>query len=112
MTKLRNDLLSIGLDTDKFKYYREKYVISAFTAKLGISEAEKLSPEALRARARMWYNRSADLNGNRGKNIKPEFTISREDQRTIDNQARRDSENGRARILTIEEIDDNINKLI
>lgn len=112
LTKLRKDLLSIGLDTDKFKYYHEKYVISAFTAKLGISEAEKLSPEALRARARMWYNRSADLNGNRGENIKPEFTISQEDQRIIDNQARRDSENGRARILTIEEIDDNINKLI
>lgn len=112
LTKLRNDLLSIGLDTNKFKYYHEKYVTSAFIAKLGLSNAEKLTTEQLLARARMWYNRSADLNGNRGKNIKPEFTISREDQRTIDNQARRDSENGRARILTIEEIDDNINKLI
>lgn len=112
LTKLRNDLLSIGLDTNKFKYYHEKYVISAFTAKLGLSNAEKLTAEQLHARARMWYNRSADLKGNRGKNIEPEFTISREDQRIIDNQARRDSENGRARILTIEEIDDNINKLI
>lgn len=112
LTKLRNDLLSIGVDQNKFKYYHEKYIISAFTAKLGISETEKLSDEQLRARARMWYNRSADLNGNRGEKIDPKFTISQEDQRIIDNQTRRDSENHRARILTIEEVDDNINKLI
>ena len=112
LTKLRNDLLSIGLDVKKFQYFHEKYIINAFQAKLGIDNAEKLSPDQLRTRARLWYSGSADLNGNRGKNIDPEFIISQEDKRLIDNEARRASENGRARILTIEEINDNIDKLI
>lgn len=116
LTKLTNSLLFIGVkhttDEDKLAFRQnlqdsiEYYFGLAFGP--GIQE---MTPAQLSFRAKAWYEGRQDLDGHEGKKRETNRMISESTKDQIEDNARKRSSNGKSKVLTRQEIRDNIKQL-
>lgn len=110
LIKLTNSLLFIGVNKETFgqnlQDSREYYFGIAFGP--GVRE---MTPAQLSTRAKLWYEGTADLDGKRGNDQDADKMISRSTKDQIEDNARKRSSNGKSKVLTRQEIRDNIKQL-
>ena len=110
LTKLTNSLLSIGVNRDTFSQNLQDSIEYYFGVHYG-PEVNKMTPAQLSFRAKVWYEGRQDLDGHEGKNRKTNRMINQTIKDQIEDNARKRSSNGKSKVLTRQEIRDNIKQL-
>ena len=107
LTKLTNSLLFIGVNKDIFSQNLQDSIKYYFGLAFGPG-VQEMKPKQL---STMWYEGRQDLDGHEGKERKTNRTISRSTKDQIEDNARKRSSNGKSKVLTRQEIRDNIKQL-
>lgn len=110
LTKLTNSLLFIGVNKDIFSQNLQDSIEYYFGLAFGPG-VQEMKPKQLSTRAKLWYEGRQDLDGHEGKERKTNRTISRSTKDQIEDNARKRSSNGKSKVLTRQEIRDNIKQL-
>lgn len=110
LTKLTNSLLFIGVNRDTFSQNLQDSIEYYFGLAFG-SGVQEMSPDQLLTRAKLWYAGTADLDGRRDEKQEADRMISRSVKDQIEDNARKRSSNGKSKVLTRQEIRDNIKQL-
>ena len=110
LTNLTNSLLFIGVNRNTFSQNLQDSIEYFFGVKYG-PEVKTMSPSQLSTRAKLWYEGRQDLDGNEGKNRKADRMINESIKDQIEDNARKRSSNGKSKVLTRQEIRDNIKQL-
>ena len=119
LTKLTNSLLFIGVnrETDKktnknpFRQNLQDSIEYYFGIYYDSPEVKNIKPSQLSTRAKLWYEGRQDLDGREGKNRKINRMINESIKDQIEDNARKRSSNGKSKVLTRQEIRDNIKQL-
>ena len=118
LTKLTNSLLLIGVrhttDEDKLIFRQNLQDSIEFYFRLKYDndfELDKMTPDQKSFRAKAWYEGRQDLDGHEGKNREANRMISESTKDEIEDNARKRSSNGISKVLTRQEIRDNIKQL-
>lgn len=116
LTKLTNSLLFIGVkfttDEDKLVFGQNLQDSIEYYFSLAFGHGvQEMTPKQLSTRAKLWYAGTADLDGRRGEKQEADRMISRSVKDQIEDNARKRSSNGKSKVLTRQEIRDNIEQL-
>lgn len=110
LTKLTNSLLFIGVNKSVYSQNLADSIEYYFGVHYG-PEVNKMTPAQLSFRAKVWYEGRQDLDGHEGKNRKANRMIDQTVKDKIEDNARKRSSNGKSKVLTRQEIRDNIKQL-
>lgn len=110
LTKLTNSLLFIGVNRSVYSQNLADSIEYYFGVHYG-PEVNKMTPAQLSFRAKVWYEGRQDLDGHEGKNRKANRMIDQTVKDQIEDNARKRSSNGKSKVLTRQEIRDNIKQL-
>lgn len=110
LTNLTNSLLFIGVNRDTFSQNLADSIEYYFGVHYG-PEVNKMTPTQLSFRAKVWYEGRQDLDGREGKNREANRMINQTIKDQIEDNARKRSSNGKSKVLTRQEIRDNIKQL-
>lgn len=110
LTKLTNSLLFIGVNKSVYSQNLADSIEYYFGVHYG-PEVNKMTPAQLSFRAKVWYEGRQDLDGHEGKNRKANRMIDQTVKDQIEDNARKRSSNGKSKVLTRQEIRDNIKQL-
>lgn len=110
LTKLTNSLLFIGVNKSVYSQNLADSIEYYFSVHYG-PEVNKMTPAQLSFRAKVWYEGRQDLDGREGKNRKADRMINQTIKDQIEDNARKRSSNGKSKVLTRQEIRDNIKQL-
>ena len=110
LTKLTNSLLFIGVNRSVYSQNLADSIEYYFGVHYG-PEVNKMTQAQLSFRAKVWYEGRQDLDGNEGKNRKADRMINESIKDQIEDNARKRSSNGKSKVLTRQEIRDNIKQL-
>lgn len=110
LTRLVNSLLFIGVNKDIFSQNLQDSIEYYFGVHYG-PEVNKMTPAQLSFRAKVWYEGRQDLDGREGKNREANRMINESIKDQIEDNARKRSSNGKSKVLTRQEIRDNIKQL-
>lgn len=110
LTNLTNSLLFIGVNRDTFSQNLADSIEYYFGVHYG-PEVNKMTPAQLSFRAKVWYEGRQDLDGREGKNREANRMINQTIKDQIEDNARKRSSNGKSKVLTRQEIRDNIKQL-
>lgn len=110
LTNLTNSLLFIGVNRNTFSQNLADSIEYYFGVHYG-PEVNKMTPAQLSFRAKVWYEGRQDLDGREGKNREANRMINESIKDQIEDNARKRSSNGKSKVLTRQEIRDNIKQL-
>ena len=110
LTKLTNSLLFIGVNKNTFSQNLQDSIEFYFSTLYG-PDVQKMTKDQLSTRAKLWYEGRQDLDGHEGNRKKADRTISETTKDQIEDNARKRSSNGKSKVLTRQEIRDNIKQL-
>lgn len=110
LTRLVNSLLFIGVNRSVYSQNLADSIEYYFGVHYG-PEVNKMTPAQLSFRAKVWYEGRQDLDGREGKNREANRMINESIKDQIEDNARKRSSNGKSKVLTRQEIRDNIKQL-